>query len=97
MRATGQKRNAYIHDPWAVGSKEDKDVAQLRMGGRDIHGQVKPVKSTHLGQLVAQLSQWSGALYDFHKRVSPLLPALHEKLDRTRTVASMAERAAETG
>jgi len=83
---SGKKRNKYIHDPYAVRHADSSQVTQLRLGGDDIHGEAKEVTAKDLEQLTNQLNEWTAQLHAYYRRVIPLLPALHEKLDTSRTV-----------
>jgi gas vesicle protein len=86
------KRNKYIHDPWAVKGAASTDVSQMRLGGKEIHGEVKEVEKKDLEQLTNQLNKWTKDAHEFQQRISPLLPALHEKLDKSRVVTLVSSK-----
>jgi hypothetical protein len=84
---TTKKRNAYIHDPWAADANDPVNtVSQLRLSGTGVHGEGQPVSHKDISQLTDQIVHWSDRTRDFYDRVSPLLPASHDKLNRTRSV-----------
>jgi hypothetical protein len=86
------KRNKYIHDPWAVKGPTSTDVTQLRMGGKEIHGEAKEVEKKDIEQLTNQLNKWTSDAHKFQERITPLLPALHEKLDKSRVVTLVSSK-----
>jgi hypothetical protein len=87
IKRTTKKRNAYIHDPWAADAKDPAGtVSQLRLSGTDIHGEGQPVSQKDISQLTDQIGVSSDRVRDFYDCISPLLPASHDKLDRTRSV-----------
>jgi hypothetical protein len=83
---SSKKRNQYIHDPYAARDAVSAEVTQLRLGGDDIHGEAKEVTKKDLEQLTNQLNEWTRRLHAYYRRVLPLLPALHGKLDKSRIV-----------
>ncbi len=83
---TGTKRNKYIHDPWIADPSDEHAAAQMRLGGRDIHGEGIRVKKKDLTQLIAQIQKWTEELFAWQKRVDPMLSTLLGRLDHTRSV-----------
>jgi len=83
---TAKKRNAYIHDPWAMEPETPRTVSQLRRSGTEIHGEGRLVSGKDISQLMDQIDVWNAQLYEFYDRILPLLPASLGKLDRTRSL-----------
>jgi hypothetical protein len=86
INRTASKRNAYIHDPWAMEPDKPDTVCQMRLSGSDLHGTGQRVSQKDLSQLTGQIVVWTEQLRSFDVRISPLLRASLAKLDRTRSV-----------
>jgi hypothetical protein len=86
INRTAAKRNAYIHDPWAMVPSDLTSVCQMRLSGKNIHGEGERVRGRDLAQLSNQIIAHADAVHDLEDRIAPLLSASHEKLDRTRSV-----------
>ncbi len=83
---TGKKRNAYIHDLWAMEPGKPETVSQFQLSGTGIHGTGKRVTKRDISQLTDQIDEWTAQLRIFYDRIVPLLPASLGKLDRTRSL-----------
>lgn len=86
IEKSAKKRNKYIHDPYASRSEFSDDVHQLRLGGTAIHGEAKEIEKKDIEQLADQMNRWTTKLHAYRKHILPLLPALHEKLDKSHHV-----------
>jgi hypothetical protein len=92
INRTAGKRNAYIHDPWAMEPDRPETVCQMRLSGSDLHGLGHLVSQKDLSQLTDQIVVWTNQLRSLDDRVAPLLRASLGKLDRTRFVALAFEK-----
>lgn len=86
VNRTAGKRNAYVHDPWAMKPSDLASVCQLRLGGKDIHGEGERVRGRDLFQLTNQIVAHADAIHDLEDRIAPMLSASLETLERTRSV-----------
>jgi len=87
INRSARKRNAYIHDPWAMEPDKPGTICQLRMGGSHINARGARVAEKDLRQLGIQFDEYAEQLHDFDERIAPLLPASLGTLDRTRSVS----------
>jgi hypothetical protein len=86
IKRTAGKRNAYIHDPWGMIPGDMDSVCQLRLSGKDIHGEGQHVNGKDLSQLSDQIVSLTRRVHAFDSRVDPMLSASLGKFDRTRSV-----------
>ena len=87
VNRTAKKRNAYIHDPWAMEPIKPETTCQMRLSGGELEGQGEHVAEKDLFQLTQQIAVWGERIQDFDQRIAPLVPASLEKLDHTRAVS----------
>ena len=80
------RRNAYIHDPWAMVPGDLESVCQMRLSGDDVHGEGERVRGRDIWQLTNSILTHIDRLYELDQRIGPLLAASLEKLDRTRSI-----------
>lgn len=92
INRTASKRNAYIHDPWAMEPDRPETVCQMRLSGSDLHGLGQLVSQKDLLQLTDQIVVWTNQLRALDDRMAPLLRASLGKLDRTRFVTLAFEK-----
>jgi hypothetical protein len=86
INRTASKRNAYIHDPWAMEPDKPETVCQMRLSGDDLHGKGQRVSQKDLSQLTDQIVVWTDQLRSLDDRIAPLLRASLGRLDRTRSL-----------
>ena len=92
VNRTASKRNAYIHDPWAMEPDSPETVCQMRLSGSNLHGLGQRVSQKDLSQLTDQIVIWTNQLRSLDDRIAPLLRASLGKLDRTRSVTLAFEK-----
>jgi hypothetical protein len=86
INRTAAKRNAYIHDPWAMTPGIFESTCQLRLSGAGLHGEGERVRGRDINQLTNQILVHVDAIHGIEDRISPILSTSLEKLDRTRSV-----------
>ncbi len=69
-------RNKFVHDPWA-GLYPGKKLYQLRLGGKEIHGNYEPVLLRDIKRLTNLIEGKAVALGKLHNSLAPrVLPLL---------------------
>jgi hypothetical protein len=86
INRTAAKRNAYIHDPWAMVPSDLESVCQMRLTGDDIHARGEPVRGRDIAALTDSIVVHTERLHDLENRIVPLLSASLGKLYRTRSI-----------
>jgi hypothetical protein len=86
INRTAAKRNAYIHDPWAMVPSDLGSVCQMRLSGDDVHDEGERVRGRDIAALTDSIVVHTERLHDLDNRIAPLLSASLGKLERTRSI-----------